>query len=655
MIIREKKFLLFTVFILIAAVCFAAYASSFQNPFLWDDEGLIVKNQFIRQLSSWQKIFTSDLYTASLAGSNFYRPVQTLSFILDYHFWQLNPFGYHLTNVLLQIVVAFLVFLLVLTILGNFSISLAASLLFAVSPIHCEAVTYISGRADMLMAVFLLSSLLVFVRSLEIKSGVKYVWLVISLFLFVLGLLSKELAGVFPFVITAWVVYFNREELKKPFFFIRNIFPFFVLLLVYLALRLTVLRFATMYEPQLAKFPLFVRLEAFPLVLWTYLNMMIFPVGLHMSRTLILAQSAFGKVLMFAGFCVIWLSVFYIVLSKKNKGTVAFFVFLFFIFLLPQSGILPINAFVSDHFIYLSSVSFFVLVAYLLKHYFKKPVFIILVSFLVLFYALLTFGRNFEWRSQQVFFERIIKFSPASYLAHNNLGLEYEKKKEYLKATDEFKKAIECKPKMIIARSNLASLYYKMKKFSEAEVEYKVLEKMVPADKAGELQNNIGALYDAQGLFDRAVSRYKLALLLNPSLNLVHFNLARVYLKEGQQNLAEEEIVSSFSKVNGLALNTAKVNIVRDYLGQAKDLSCAVTFYNDLGIKFAQAKEFVLAEYCFSQAIKIAPDYADAHFNLGLAYLQQSHLKEALSEFDKALRLNPAHNKAKEIIKSLSR
>jgi len=655
LMMKNKSYLFLAAFILIAAVCLLAYSSSFRNPFLWDDEGLIVRNQFIKELSSWGRFFTSDLYSSSLAGSNFYRPVQTLSFILDYHLWHLNPFGYHLTNLLLQIITAFLIFLLILTLLNDSVLAFVAALLFAVSPIHCEAVTYISGRADMLMAVFLLCSLLAFIRTFEIKSLSKYIWLAVALFLFVLGLLSKELAGVFPFVILAWVYYFKREELKKPFFFIRFVFPFFVLLAIYLLLRLTALKFATMYEPQLAKYPLLVRIEAFPLVLWTYLKIMVFPVGLHMSRTLILTEQLIGKALLFAGFLGVWTIVLYACFSKMINKISAFLIFWFFIFLLPQSGIFPINAFVSDHFVYLSSVSFFVLVAYLLKRYLGKKAFVFVASVLILFFGVLTFGRNFEWRNQEAFFARIIKFSPSSYLAHNNLGIQFENNGEFKRAVSEYKKAIEIKPRMVMAVSNLANVYYKMKMFAQAQEQYSLLERMVPADKAGELQNNIGALYDAQGLYDQAVSRFKLALILNPRLDLVHFNLARVYLKMGKPALAEEEIISSFKKSNLDELSTGALGIIRSYLVQAKDLNCAVTFYNDLGVKFAEAKEFVLAQYCFSHVVTIAPNYADAYFNLGILYLKQSRPKEAFFEFKRVLEMNPNHDKARQLVNSLSK
>ena len=146
---RIKPYLL--VLLLISAICGLAYFNNLHNPFIWDDYGLIVKNTLIHHWQNMPHAFTNDLYFGVASVLNFYRPLQSISFIFDYHFWQLDPFGYHLSNIILQIGVSFLVFLLIFDLLGSFDTALWTSVLFAVTPVHTEAVTYISGRAEMLM------------------------------------------------------------------------------------------------------------------------------------------------------------------------------------------------------------------------------------------------------------------------------------------------------------------------------------------------------------------------------------------------------------------------------------------------------------------------------------------------------------------------
>jgi protein O-mannosyl-transferase len=174
--------------ILLAVFCAIFYSNSLLNPFIWDDEALVVQNPIIRSPAGLLNAFTSDLYSGVDFGSNFYRPLQAVSYLWDYHFWRLDPYGYHLTNIALQILVSFLVFLFSFNFVKKREVAFGAALLFALSPLNTEAVTYISGRADMLLGLFLLSSFLLFIRGYRFFS-----WIA-----FILALLSKELAVVFP-------------------------------------------------------------------------------------------------------------------------------------------------------------------------------------------------------------------------------------------------------------------------------------------------------------------------------------------------------------------------------------------------------------------------------------------------------------------------
>src|SRR3989338_3909813 len=102
-------------------------------------------------------------------------------------------------------------------------------------------------------------------------------------------------------------------------------------------------------------------------------------------------------------------------------------------------------------------------------------------------------------------------------------------------------------PDLLEAHSNLANLYFKLARFNDAEKEYLIVEKTAPESKAGEIQNNMGALYEMQGKFDQAITRYSRASNLDPSLRFSHFNIARIYLVKGELGLAVSEILDSLS------------------------------------------------------------------------------------------------------------
>ncbi|MEK6727600.1 MAG: tetratricopeptide repeat protein [Candidatus Omnitrophota bacterium] len=639
---NSKMRLFFFALILILSCTFLAYFNTLNNPFIWDDDALILKNPLIKDANLLVRAFSSDLYYGVSSGSNFYRPIQTVSYMWDYYFWQLDPKGYHITNILLQGIVSFLVFLLLYLIFKRPAISLAASLLFAVSPIHTEAVSYISGRADMLMAIFLLSSLLLFIKFENAKF--KATFLTLSLFSFGLGLLSKELSVVFPLAILAYLYYFKRARIASS-------LPFFLISGLYVYLRLFFFKFSTLRPPSLVKFPFLIRLTVQPKVIFSYLKLLFLPVDLHMSRELVRPVSFFGIFASWFILGMIFVSCVHFLKYKDKMKAASFFLSWFLIFLLPQSGIFPINAFVSEHFVYLSSLSFFVAFSYLLFKALKKKIFILSIPLILVLYGLLTHTRNIEWGNPQVFFERIIKFSPDSFQALNNLGLEYEKCGLFDKAIDSYKKALKIMPDLLEAHSNLANLYFKLARFDDAQKEYLIVEKTAPGSKAGEIQNNMGALYEMQGKLDQAKARYSRALSLDPSLKFSHFNIARIYLIKGNADLAGSEILYSLS--GDLRKGTPVLRIVSDFLKEQKNISCSPAFYNDLGVKFAQARLFDESILSFSRSLDLSPSYADAHFNLGLAYLNKGLKRQASLEFKAALKIDPAHERSKALLSEI--
>ena len=148
-------------FILLAV--FAVYANALGGPFIFDDEVLVKNNVTIRSLSDVPKLFRSDLFLKDFTSkpvSNSFRPLQTTSYAIDYRIWKDKAFGYHLTNILLHLLSTLLVFILVRSIyLGVYAAYLAAAI-FGVHPVNTACVTYIYGRADIMVGAFILSSVI---------------------------------------------------------------------------------------------------------------------------------------------------------------------------------------------------------------------------------------------------------------------------------------------------------------------------------------------------------------------------------------------------------------------------------------------------------------------------------------------------------------
>ena len=187
-------------FILLALL---AYSSIISSYFLSDDFAQIGRVLEGDWSLSWGR-----------EHGGFFRPIFILSYILDSRLWGENPFGYHLTNILLHGLNSYLVYRLTLRLVSpqklspNWarSCSLAAGLLFLLHPSHTEAVSWISGRADLLAALFCLTAMLAFIAYVEKRGSLSP--LLLSLPAFALALLSKESALSLPLVLLALGFYF---------------------------------------------------------------------------------------------------------------------------------------------------------------------------------------------------------------------------------------------------------------------------------------------------------------------------------------------------------------------------------------------------------------------------------------------------------------
>ena len=158
---RGRSSRIFQLLGILTLVC-VAYGNAIANGFAQDDPFLIEKNTGIRSLSNIPSFFATDLFDGAYPAARYYRPLVPVTFALEYALVGLTPYLYHLSNVLLHALVVVLVYLLSRRLFEAQTIAIVAAALFAVHPVHTEAVTAISGRGDLLGAVFVLLAAIVY-------------------------------------------------------------------------------------------------------------------------------------------------------------------------------------------------------------------------------------------------------------------------------------------------------------------------------------------------------------------------------------------------------------------------------------------------------------------------------------------------------------
>src|SRR5205085_2890783 len=405
--------------LLLILVTLGVYAPSLRNEFVWDDTALILRDPLIR---SWQlapEAFQHFLFIDATA-SDFYRPIQRLTYLLDYWAFVFKPAGYHLTSILCHLGAT-----LALLLLGNELLLLweigerrrrlvafLAALAWAVHPLHTSAVTYISGRADPLAAAFGFLGLFCAIRSLPAIGSRKWTLLLAAGALFVLSALSKESGLIFPVLWCALLI------LRKNW---NQILPATAVLLFvgvsYLSLRLPA---EHVPPPQLRPpAPLLVRPIIAARAFAEYTGLILFPIQLHMDRDVeshpngpneaSLTGVAWRELETLLGVILIAAAIYWLIRSRRRAPEIFGCLILALIVYLPISGVFPLNATIAEHWLYLPTAFLFLAAAVALSRLrIPSRVLIPILTLWLVFLGIRTCLRTFDWKDQRTFLERTI-------------------------------------------------------------------------------------------------------------------------------------------------------------------------------------------------------------------------------------------------------
>ncbi len=490
----------------ILAVGFLAYFPSLGGSFVWDDEAIFQENQMVRSWANAPKIFTQEISAGfeTRQRSNFYRPIQKLTYFFDYSIWKSNPLGYHLTSVLLHVLAALCLFRFVQILLKDSAVALWSALLFVAHPVHTEAVAYVSGRADLLAAMFMLLGLIFYLKN-------KNLWVAVF---FALALLSKEYAMIFP-VLVLFIGWFFRKKLS-----IVKMLPCAVVLGLYFLVRWQVTGFAPVELPVETTF--WQRLPGFFAGVWESVRVLVWPLGLHMEYGFRIFEWTDARVMAGAGIVVAAIGAIFAdqIRARTWSGGLLWF----FLALLPQSNLFPLNAWFAEHWLYVPSMGIFILAAkYLLKW---KPVLIGLVSVL----TLLTFRQCGYWNNPETFYLKTIQHNPDSARLYNNLGNLYMRQGDLEKAVLQFTKGIAMSPGSATIYHNLGHAYEKMAHYADAESVFKKALELDPGYT--EIHQDLGLVYARwgtefcqQGRYREGIELFEKSITLDPNLKGVRENL----------------------------------------------------------------------------------------------------------------------------------
>ena len=597
----------------IILLTFCSYYPAIHSDYIWDDDNYVTDNYTLKSLQGLK-----DIWTKPGAVPQYYPAVHT-TFWLEYHFWKLNPLGYHLVNITIHIASAILVAL----VLHKIAIPGAwlAALIFAIHPVHVESVAWITERKNVLSAFFYLSSLIVFQR-LIIKRDCRhrpnpssrYFEYSFAFLLYLCALLSKTVTCTLPVVILV-IHWLQRKQITRR--VVLSLIPFFV---IGLALGLV-----TIY---LEKYRVGARGTEWELsflerciiagrALWFYFGKIAWPENLtFIYPRWEIKQNLEYNILFPLSFLGL-LALLFVYRFRLGRGALAAFL-IFGISLFPALGFFDVYpmrySFVADHFQYLASIPIIsLLTSFMLNTfqtikssnwskgtlelpnrlycYIQSTVIVVLLGIL----SFLTWNRCLAFQNAETLWLDTLAKNPNAWMAHNNLGLLYVEKNLAKKAIFHFEQAITLKPDHAQAYNNLAMELEKTGNDALAKTYFHQALQLEPNNIF--ILNNCGNFFARQGKLDHAGLLYNHALKLNASASITLINLGNLYV----QMQHYEKAVSNYSK-----------------------------------------------------ALSMDPDQADAHFNLANVLSLQKKPQEAIIHYQLALASRPNFVEAKAKLKELS-
>jgi len=627
--------------LLLWALVLAAYSNSFQTGLLFDNTGVLFRDPRIQAVTVQNigSILTEGYWHINPA-SGLYRPVTTLSYLLNYAVFDngANSAGYHWLNFVLHGVNVSLVYALGILIFVEPTLALALAALWGLHPLLTESVTNVVGRADLLAGFGVLAGLLCYIRWASATGRRNHWWLAAMVAAQTIGLFSKENAAVLPAILLLYDLTWSKRATWRA-----RVPAYAAIALPFAAFLYLRSQLHTHMLVDFSENPLIgagfwtARLTAIKVIgedLWLFL----WPARLS-------ADYSYNTIPLFSWKLSNWedakalialaVCLSAIVLAVRWRRTwkpMFFFVMFFFVALAPTANlVMIIGSIMAERFLYLPSVGLagcLVAAIYSLGRRLSSSwpasprAAWIAMGVACLALALRTHARNVDWHDELSLWTSAVNVSPGGALPHMNLGSVLAERPGRLSdAIAEYQTALRILPNGAQEHYHLGTALMKMPdRAQDAIAEFQAALRVDP--KAAVVHNNLGyVLAPMPGRLPDAIAEFQAALRSDPDFAQAHDNLGK-----------------AFARLPGRMTDA----IAEWQAAVESDPDLAEPYYY-LGNAFAQMPGRLpdaIAEY--RAALRCNPRLAEAHNNLANALAQTpGRQAEAIQEWRAALRIQP--------------
>ena len=636
--------------VFIALAVLAVYATAVGFKFIGFDDMEILKQRYfiIGDISKISVAFTTDAFLGT--NGSFYRPLQTVSFMLDALVGGPKPFIYHLTNLLLHIASSLCVFWLLLTLGYQRLPSLLLALLFALHPMFVPMVAWVPTRGDLLLTIFVIVAFILFIKAFRTNRPGLVVWHGITFFL---AFLSKETAVAVPALCLLYY-YFEFRKTKAR----KLINRYFVVWLIaggawyYLHSALHVVKGDSVGLAAL--------IQNLPIVP-ELLGKFFLPVHFQLTPLFTLRDTAIGVI---AAALFAWL------IARMGAWTdrkVQFGLLWALLCILPVMIFRNADAkYIFDylyHRAYLPSIGLIIVLAELLKRlshrnekYFRR---VAMGAVPVLAYcAIASFAELRFYRDAPTFFTEAIARTPGNALCYHNRAVYYGNElHDHETALKDFDKAIEINPTYMMAIVNRGATYESLGRKEEAIASLEKALAVNPDSPNPEVIFRIANLRYLLNDFTGSIADYNRLLAMDKLYPRIYSHRAgsKAMMGQAEDALQDADKALSVDPKDEEAYNSRGLaNRVLGKLDQAaNDFSLAIHIkedysrpYNNRGTVYLAQGQTERAIEDFSKAIEVDSHYADPYSNRGAVEQRLDRNEAALADLDTALRLNPSFGDA---------
>jgi tetratricopeptide (TPR) repeat protein len=663
---------------LLTIATFFAYFPSISGEFVLDDDSLLTNNRLIKTSDGPYRLWCT-------TESQDYWPATNTTFWIEWRLWGMNPTGCHVTNLILHVAEALLIWLILrkLSIPGAFW----AAAIFAVHPVNVESVAWIAQRKNTMAMLFFLLSIFWYLKTdmhtaiagmgsarshgepgerensplatrlspLAIRHSPLWYWL--SFLAFVLSMLSKGSVAILPvlvLVIVSWLRPLTWRDLART-------APFFVIAVLLTGVNLWFQKHGTGEEFRSAGFA--ERLVGAGGVVWFYLYKAILPCDLAFvyPQWHIEAGNPLWWLPLSAALAVT--AIFW--RFRKNWSRPLLFAWVFFcVGFAPVLGFVDVGfmkfSLVADHYQHISLIGVIALAAAGWSSWHRRmkgpnrsaanAVAIGVAAVAACTLAFLTWRQSGLYRDAITLYQDTLKKNSGCWMAHDNLGNALSDAGRLKEAIEQYEQALRLKPDDPMTHSNMGNALFHTGRRREAIEHCQKALQIKP--NFPEAYNNLGNALVQTGRLEEGIKNYEQALQLNHDYFKAHCNLADALVQAGRLHKAIEHYEQALALKSDFAEIHNNLGAVFEKTGQPRE---AIKHYQqalriepdfpdahyNLGNVFQSVGEYQQASEQYKQALALRPNDPEAHYNLGIALVEIGRPQEAVEHYQEAVRLKP--------------